>query len=151
MNSLQWKQKVGCRRKVDMNLCPLTWWILRFTAPCLFLLNCLNTLAFPVASSEHPGNTTGWRSDRHVKIQQKRAWCGVPTPWREREMVEYYSEYGIQLSDTDCFWLICSPQQKKKLFLFIELGYKTKCHLVHPYVTPSSQPLSWAIIRAEPR
>ena len=41
MNSLQWKQKVGWRRKVDMNLCPLTWWILRLTAPCRFLVNCL--------------------------------------------------------------------------------------------------------------
>lgn len=41
MNSLQWKQKVGCRRNVDMNLCPLTWWILRLTAPCRFLVNCL--------------------------------------------------------------------------------------------------------------
>lgn len=41
MNSLQWKQKVGCRRKVDMNLCPLTWWILRLTAPFRFLVNSL--------------------------------------------------------------------------------------------------------------
>ena len=41
MNSLQWKQKVGWRRKVDMNLCPLTWWILRLTAPCRILVNCL--------------------------------------------------------------------------------------------------------------
>lgn len=54
MNSLQWKQKVGCRRYVDMNLCPLTWWILRLTAPLRFLVNSLYVFSFPVASS---GNT----------------------------------------------------------------------------------------------
>lgn len=52
MNSLQWKQKVGWRRKVDMNLCPLTWWILRLTAPCRFLVNCLKAFSFTMASSD---------------------------------------------------------------------------------------------------
>lgn len=52
INSLQWKQKVGCRRNVDMNLCPLTWWILRLTAPLRFLVNCLYVFSFTVASSD---------------------------------------------------------------------------------------------------
>lgn len=33
MNSLQWLQKVGWRRKVAMNLCPLTWCTRRRMAP----------------------------------------------------------------------------------------------------------------------
>lgn len=51
MNSLQWKQKVGWRRKVDMNLCPLTWWILRLTAPCRVLVNCLWVFSLVAAIS----------------------------------------------------------------------------------------------------
>lgn len=33
MNSRQWEQKVGCLRKVAMNLCPLTWCTRRRMAP----------------------------------------------------------------------------------------------------------------------
>ena len=33
MKSLQCEQKVGCRKKVAMNLCELTWWTRRFIAP----------------------------------------------------------------------------------------------------------------------
>lgn len=33
MNSRQWEQKVGWRRKVAMNLCPLTWCTRRRMAP----------------------------------------------------------------------------------------------------------------------
>lgn len=53
INSLQWKQKVGWRRYVDMNLCPLTWWILRRTAPCRCLVNCLWFFSLTTASSEN--------------------------------------------------------------------------------------------------
>lgn len=33
IKSRQWEQNVGCRKKVAMNLCPLTWWTRRRMAP----------------------------------------------------------------------------------------------------------------------
>ena len=38
MKSPQCEQKVGCLRKVAMNLCELIWWTLRFMAPLLCLV-----------------------------------------------------------------------------------------------------------------
>ena len=47
MNSLQWAQNVGCRRKVAMNLCPLIWCTFLRIAPRRSLMppsRSLNTL-----------------------------------------------------------------------------------------------------------
>ena len=65
LRSLQWKQKVGWRRKVDMNLCPLTWWMRRRTAPCRFLVNCLKVFSF-IALSDHHTQT---HTNTHPRVR----------------------------------------------------------------------------------
>lgn len=42
IKSWQCEQNVGCLRKVAINLCPFTWWILRRIAPLRRLKPCLS-------------------------------------------------------------------------------------------------------------
>lgn len=54
INSRQWEQKVGWRRKVAINLCPFTWCTRRRMAPRRLLKPCrsLNSLGFWFRASE---------------------------------------------------------------------------------------------------